>query len=188
MKIYIKNMVCDRCIYVIGNVLDETELQPVSIGLGEVDFGENPPGQERLRAFSEKIEPLGFEIISDKKSRLIEKIKNVVIERVQHQDFDEKIKLSELLSKQLFHDYTYLSNLFSSVEGVTIEQYLIQQKIEKAKELLIYDELSLTEIAWRLGYSSVSHLSNQFRKVTGQTPSKFRSLRDMQQRKPIDKA
>ena len=188
MRIYVKNMVCDRCKYVIQNILHEMAITPVSVRLGEVDLGELELDEGQISKFREKIEALGFEIISDKKSRLIEDIKKHVITLVQNSDATEKVKLSEYLSKHLCHDYTYLSNLFSSVEGVTIEQYYINQKIEKVKEFLIYDEFSLTEIAYRLGYSSVAHLSKQFKKVTGQTPSQFKALRDSRQRQSLDKA
>ena len=188
MRIYIKNMVCDRCKYVINNILLEMGIQPVSIMLGEVEFGDQDLDDHQLKAFCEKIEPLGFELISNKKSRLIENIKKHVIALMQQQENTEKVKLSDYLSKQLLHDYTYLSNLFSSVEGITIEQFSINQKIEKVKEFLIYDEISLTEIAYRLGYSSVAHLSRQFKKVTGHTPSEFKSLRDSRLRKSLDKA
>ena len=180
-------MVCDRCKYVIQNVLDELELRPAAVNLGEVDFGSAQLDAEQLERFRDKIEPLGFELISDKKSRLIESIKKYVIAFVQQQDRPEKMKISDYLGDHLHRDYTYLSNLFSAVEGVTIEQYFINQKIEKTKELLVYDELTLTQIAYRLGYSSVAHLSRQFKKVTGLTPSHFKRLRDSKQRKSIDK-
>lgn len=180
-------MVCDRCILVIRNVLDEMGITPYQIRLGEVNLGEQELTDDKLEIFDGRIKSLGFELISDKKSQLIEKIKKSIIELVQNPNQVEKVKLSEYLSNRLFHDYTYLSNLFSSVESVTIEQYLINQKIEKAKELLVYDELTLTEIAYRLGYSSVAHLSRQFKKVTGQTPSEFKALRDSRQRKSLDK-
>ena len=129
---------------------------------------------------------LGFELIDDKKSRIIEKIKNIIIELVHHQNNDAKTNLSDVLSSQLHHDYNYLSNLFSEIEGTTIEKYFIAQKIEKVKELLVYDELSLSEIAFRLNYSSVAYLSNQFKKVTGLTPSYYKQIRD-DKRKPLDK-
>jgi YesN/AraC family two-component response regulator len=132
------------------------------------------------------LESLGFEIIDDKKSRIIEKIKNTIIDLVHHQDNDVKINLSDVLSDKLHHDYNYLSNLFSEVEGTTIEKYFIAQKVEKVKELLVYDELSLSEIANRLNYSSVAYLSNQFKKVTGLTPSHFKQIKE-DKRKPLDK-
>ena len=187
MKILIKNMVCDRCKMVIQNVLDELNMKPLAVYLGEVDFGDETIEKEALEQFQKKIIPLGFEIINDKKTRLIENIKKQVMALVQQPQAAEKVKLSEHLSAHLFHDYTHLSNLFSTVEGVTIEQYFINQKIEKTRELLVYDELTLTEIADRLGYSSVAHLSRQFKKVTGMTPSQFKQLRDSNQRKSLDK-
>ena len=193
MKILIKNMVCDRCKMVIQNVLDELDLKPHAVYLGEVDFGDETIDTEVLEQFQKKIVPLGFELINDKKTRLIENIKKHVITLAQQPQAQaqaqaqEKVKLSEYLSQHLFHDYTHLSNLFSTVEGVTIEQYFINQKIEKTRELLVYDELTLTEIADRLGYSSVGHLSRQFKKVTGMTPSQFKQLRDSNQRQSLDK-
>jgi AraC-like DNA-binding protein len=123
--------------------------------------------------------------MDDKKAILIEKIKNVVIEMVHHTDGEMKIKFSNFLSEKLNHDYTYLSNLFSEVQGVTIEQFLISHKIERIKELIIYDELNITEIAWKMNYSSVAHLCNQFKKVTGLTPSHFKQLKD-KRRSPIE--
>ncbi len=187
MKILIKNMVCDRCKMVIQNVLDELELKPQAVYLGEVDFGDATIEAQVLEQFQNKIVPLGFEIINDKKTRLIENIKKQVISLVQQPQAPHKVKLSEYLSNQLHHDYSHLSNLFSTVEGVTIEQYFINQKIEKTRELLVYDELTLTEISYRLGYSSVAHLSRQFKKVTGMTPSQFKQLRDSNQRQSLDK-
>jgi AraC-like DNA-binding protein len=187
MKLYIKNMVCDRCKLAVKNVLDDMALQPESIQLGEVDLGKHELDDTQLDAFRQRIEALGFELINDRKSRLIESIKKHIIALVRERDELEKVKLSDYLSEHLHHDYTYLSNLFSAVEGVTIEQYFIHQKIERAKELLVYDELTLTEIAFRLGYSSLAHLSRQFKKVTGLTPTHFKQLRDTRQRQPLDK-
>ncbi len=192
MKIVIKNMVCDRCTLVIRNVLDDLGLSVVSVRLGEVEFAE-PLADEQLSLFKEKIERLGFEFVSDKKSQLIVNIKKhilALIRQLQQQaqgENERKTNLSAYLSNALHHDYTYLSNLFSAVEGITIEQYFINQKIEKVKELLIYDELSLTEIAYRMGYSSVAHLSRQFKKVTGSTPTQFKRVRDIGTRRAIDK-
>ncbi len=186
MKILIKNMVCDRCKMAVRQVLDILNLQASAITLGEVDFGDAGIDAEQLEQFRQKIEPLGFELISSKRSRLIENIKKHLIALVHQQQAPEKVRLSDYLSQQLFHDYTHLSNLFSTVEGVTIEQYFISQKIEKTRELLVYDELTLTEIADRLGYSSVAHLSRQFKKVTGMTPSQFKELRDSGIRRPLD--
>jgi len=190
MKIVIKNMVCDRCKLVVQNVLDEQGLRVISVQLGEVDFGNNPPSADQLDVFNKKIKMLGFELVSDKKSQLMVNIKKHIVELVtliQQPESEEKIKLSHYLSSKLYHDYTYLSNLFSAVEGVTIEQYFINQKIETVKELLIYDEISLTLIAYRMRYSSVAHLSRQFKKMTGSTPTQFRKVRDVSSRRPIDK-
>lgn len=182
-------MVCERCQIVIGSVLQELNLQPRSIVLGEVDLGDvygellDPLLLEQLEA---KLESYGFELLSSKKSRLIEKIKSLCIEYVQRSIDLERVKLSSYISDRLPHEYNYLSQLFSSVEGTTIEHFYIRQRIEKVKELLVYNELSLGEIAYQLGYSSVAHLSGQFKKVTGLTPSYFRTLKDAGKRRSLD--
>ena len=183
--IFIKNMVCDRCIMVVQNELEKLGLDAKNIKLGEVILSKEITSLEKEN-LSKTLEPLGFEVIDDKKGRIIEKIKNIIIDLVHHQDSDVKTNLSDVLSDKLHHDYNYLSNLFSEVEGTTIEKYFIAQKVEKVKELLVYDELSLSEIAFRLNYSSVAYLSNQFKKVTGLTPSYFKQIRD-DKRKPLDK-
>jgi YesN/AraC family two-component response regulator len=180
-------MVCDRCRLAVEGALKDMDLTPALVRLGEVDRGDVELAESQLELLRNKLESLGFELISDRKSQLVENAKKHIIDLVQSPGDIEKMKLSEFLSEKLLHDYTYISNLFSSVEGVTLEQYFIHQKIEKAKELLIYDELTLTEIAYRLGYSSVAHLSRQFKKVTGETPSQFKALRDSGQRTPLDK-
>ncbi|TDQ24014.1 helix-turn-helix domain-containing protein [Tenacibaculum caenipelagi] len=185
MTLFIKNMVCNRCILVIQNELDKLGLSVKNIKLGEVTLEKELTSEEKEQLGNILLN-LGFEIIDDKKSRIIEHIKNVIINLVHHQDNDIKMNLSEVVSKELNHDYNYLSNLFSEVEGTTIEKYFIAQKIEKVKELLVYDELSLSEIAFRLNYSSVAYLSNQFKKVTGLTPSHFKKIRE-DKRKPLDK-
>ena len=184
MTLFIKNMVCNRCILVIQNELDKLGIGVKSIKLGEVILEKELTSDEKEH-LDKILLDLGFEIIDDKKSRIIEKIKNLIINLVHHQDSETKVNLSELLSNELHHDYNYLSNLFSEVEGTTIEKYFIAQKIEKVKELLVYDELSLSEIAFRLHYSSVAYLSNQFKKVTGLTPSHFKKIRK-DRRKPLD--
>ncbi len=185
MTLYIKNMVCQRCIMVVQHEVEKLGLRAGSIKLGELSFEEEPTRAQR-QSLEKALASLGFEVIDDRKSRTIEKIKNVIIQVVHHQDNDLKSNLSDVLSKELNHDYNYLSNLFSEVEGTTIEKYFIAQKIEKVKELLVYDELSLSEIAFRLNYSSVAYLSNQFKKVTGLTPSHFRQVKE-DKRKPLDK-
>jgi len=184
MKLYIKNMVCNRCKMAVKTELEKLHLQPVSMELGEVELERDltPGEKQRLET---GLHELGFELIDDKKSRLIENIKKQIILLVHHQDGELKVNLSDHLSSRLHHDYNYMSNLFSEVEGSTIEKYFIHQKIERVKELLVYDELSLSEIAFRLNYSSVAHLSNQFKKVTGFTPSHFKNIR-AEKRKPLD--
>jgi AraC family transcriptional regulator len=186
-SVFIKNMVCQRCVAAVRQEFEKLELHPTQVTLGEVtlesDIEENV--QSRLK---NNLTALGFELIDDKRSRLIEAIKNQVIQKVHHADrLDRKFNWSDILSDKLNYDYNYLSNLFSSVEGVTLEHYIINQKIERVKELLFYDELTLSEIADRLGYSSVAHLSGQFKKITGLTPSELKKSRTSStQRKPLD--
>jgi AraC-like DNA-binding protein len=184
--LYIKNMVCDRCKLVVKQELERAGLEPEKVALGEVTVaGDIQP--DVLAKLDESLSGLGFERIDDRKARLIESIKNNVIELIHHGNpADRKFNWSDILSDRLHYEYNYLSNLFSSVEGITLEQYIIRQKIEKVKELLFYDELTLSEIAHKLGYSSVAHLSAQFKKVTGFTPSEMKRSRDDQARKSID--
>ena len=178
-------MVCNRCIMVVQNEMNKLALEVENIKLGEVTLKKELTAGDR-EALEIALVELGFQLIDDKKSRIIERIKNVIIDLVHYQDNEATTKLSDILSKQLNHDYNYLSSLFSEVESTTIEKYFIAQKIEKVKELLVYDELSLSEIAFRLNYSSVAYLSNQFKKVTGLTPSHFKQIRD-DKRSPLDK-
>lgn len=178
-------MVCNRCILVVQNELDKLGIEATNIKLGEITLKKDLTTKER-EELENVLDPLGFQVIDDKKSRMIEKIKNVIIDLVHHQDNDAKTNLSDVLSDALHHNYNYLSNLFSDIEGTTIEKYFIAQKVEKIKELLVYDELSLSEIADRMNYSSVAYLSNQFKKVTGLTPSHFKQIRE-DKRKPLDK-
>lgn len=183
-SIFIKNMVCNRCIMVVQNELEKLNLDVNTVNLGRVDLNTPLQPSDKIKLKSALL-PLGFELIDDRKSRIIESIKNIIIGVVHYQKSDIKINLSDLLSSELKFDYNYLSTLFSEVEGTTIEKYFIAQKIEKVKELLVYDELSLSEIAHRLNYSSVAYLSNQFKKVTGLTPSHFKQIKE-QKRKPLD--
>ena len=177
MKLYIKNMVCSRCKMAVKDQLENNGLSPLSVNLGEAEI-EEELSKARLLQLDISLKSLGFELIDDKKSQTIEKIKNAIVTLVHHSDQDLKTKLSVFISSRLHQDYNYLSNLFSEVEGTTIEKYFISQRIEKVKELLVYDELTLSEIAAQLGYSSVGYLSNQFKKITGFTPSHFKSLKE----------
>ena len=186
--LYIKNMVCNRCIMVVKQELERQGLHPEKVSLGEVTIQEDKLNNAQQTKLDSALINLGFERIDDRKARLIESIKNKIIQMIHHADkVDLKFNWSSVLSEELHYEYNYLSNLFSSVEGITLEQYIIRQKIEKVKELLFYDELNLSEIADRLGYSSVAHLSAQFKKVTGFTPSELKKSRDIDQnRKPLD--
>lgn len=177
-------MVCNRCIMVVKSVFDKLGYSPLSINLGEVVLAKELSVQEKVD-ITKELENYGFAIIDDKRSRLIIKIKALIVELVHQNNNDIKTNLSTHLSKMLNHDYNYLSNLFSEVEGTTIEKYFIAQKIERVKELLVYDELSLSEIAFQLNYSSIGHLSNQFKKVTGLTPRHFKDVK-LNKRKPLD--
>lgn len=182
--LYIKNMVCNRCKMVVKAALEQLNLNASSISLGEVTLDNELTGEVKQQ-LEAALQDVGFELIDDRKSRIIERIKTLIIELVHQNDGDLKINLSRFLSEQLHHDYNYISHLFSEVEGTTIEQYFIAQKVERVKELLVYDELTLSEISFRLNYSSVAHLSNQFKKVTGLTPSHFKKIRT-EKRKPLD--
>lgn len=177
-------MVCNRCITAVKQELETLRLSPVAISLGEVELAKTPT-EKQLAQLKERLEELGFELLDDNKKKIIEKIKNIVIKKIHYSELDEQERFSDLLAHTIRKDYSYLSNLFSEVEGITIEKYIINQKIEKVKELLVYDELSLSEIAYRLGYSSVAHLSAQFKKITGLTPSHFKKMGN-HQRKPLD--
>lgn len=183
--LFIKNMVCKRCIRVVKEELTNLGLVVKNIELGRVEIT-NQPESISTDKISDVLKGNGFELINDKKSRLIGQIKTIIIEFIHHnKEKAEHINFSDFLSKEVGYDYSYLSNLFSSVEGTTIEKYIINQKIEKAKELLVYNELSLNEIAYEMGYSSVQHLSNQFKKITGLSPSHFKKIKE-NRRKPLD--
>lgn len=176
MKIYIQNMVCQRCKMVVKSELEKLGLHHTRVELGEVEVMEDLSSDQRNR-LNYGLKMAGLELMEDKKSMLVERIKVHIIELLDNQDEQIKINLSDYLSEKLSHNYTYLANLFSEVKGTTIEQFYLNHKIEIVKELLVYDELNLTEIADKLHYSSVSHLSNQFKKMTGLTPSHFKNLR-----------
>lgn len=185
--LYIKNMVCNRCITAVQQLVEESGYHPEKVTLGEVLLREDL-SSDQLTSLDKRLMDLGFERIDDRKGRLVEAIKNKVIEKIHRSEFiDRKFNWSTVLADELHYDYNYLSNLFSSLEGITLEQYIIRQKIERAKELLFYDELNLSQIAGKLGYSSVAHLSGQFKKITGFTPSELKRSKADQTRKSIDR-
>lgn len=177
MKLYIKNMVCIRCKMVVKEELKKLGLHYVSVELGEAEIMEDISAEQRDQ-FKVALLKSGLELMDDKKSILIQKIKNVIIELIHYSEEPLTINFSDQLSQKLNHNYTYLANLFSEVQGTTIEKFIISHKIERVKELLVYNELNLTEIAYLMHYSSVAHLSAQFKKVTGLTPSHFKQLRE----------
>ncbi|HEX7902860.1 MAG TPA: AraC family transcriptional regulator [Chitinophagaceae bacterium] len=186
MQIPVKNMVCDRCIKVVTDVFNNAGIRMKEIRLGMVETEEELTGEQQA-AIRSVLAKEGFEWLDDQKIKLAEQIKQSIIQLVHYGNLDEmKENLSHYLSFKLHKDYHYLSNIFSSVENTTIEQYFILQKIEKVKEWLVYDELTLNEMAFKLGYSSVAHLSGQFKKITGFTPTQFKQLKD-HHRKPLDK-
>lgn len=170
-------MVCSRCKMVVAMELEKLGFKTPLVELGEVDLHQAPT-KTQLKKLEVVLKSLGFELLDDKKSRLIEKIKNIIVQLVHHSKEQANANLSDLIAEKLHYDYAYLSNLFTESEGTTIEKYFISQRIEKAKELLVYDELSLSEIADQLNYSSAAYLSSQFKKVTGLTPSFYRSVKD----------
>jgi len=177
-------MVSNRCKMLVKDELRKLGLHFIVVDLGEVEIMENisPLQREQLKL---ALLGSGLELIDDKRAILIEKIKKIIIEMVHYKEEVVKINFSDFLSQKLDHDYTYMANLFSEVQGTTIGQFIIYHKIERIKELIMYDELNITEIAWKMNYSSVAHLSNQFKKFTGLAPSHFKKLRD-KKRSPID--
>ena len=182
--LHIKNMVCNRCIMVVKDLLKSLGLQPTSVELGIAVLPDKVT-DEVYQAVKEALEPFGFELIDDRKSQVVEHIKDTIIELVHYNDNELKVNLSDYLASKFNRDYSALSKLFSEVTNTTIEKYLIAQKIERAKELLIYGELSLNEIADKLNYSSAAYLSSQFKSVTGLTPSHFKKIKE-NKRKPLD--
>jgi len=176
LKLYIKNMVCIRCKMVVKSELDKLGLHYTIVELGEAEIMEDIPTTQ-VEQLNHSLRKHGLELMDDKKSILVEKIKTIIIELVHYNDEQIKVNLSDFLSEKLNHNYTYLANLFSEVKGTTIEKFYLSHKIEKVKELLVYDELNLSEIANKMHYSSVAHLSNQFKKMTGLTPSHFKDLK-----------
>ena len=184
MKIFIKNMVCNRCISAVEKIFSEARIAVNSVALGEVETNSDVSA-EKMLAIEKSLLETGFERIKDSTHQLIDKIKNMIIIKIGELDIDENFLLSEFLSSKIPKDYSALSKTFSQNENITLEQFFILHKIEKVKELLLYNELTLTEIAGKLGYKSVQHLSSQFRNTTGFTPTEFKKLKD-HQRKTLD--
>ncbi|HET9056385.1 MAG TPA: AraC family transcriptional regulator [Chitinophagaceae bacterium] len=185
MVLFIKNMVCNRCVTAVSQELKKLNLKTIGINLGEVVLQKKPTSKQLLQ-LTDRLNLLGFEILDDQKQKQIEIIKGLLIKKVQSGDIEEHFSIIQFLSSALHKDYSYISRLFSEVEGITLEQFFILQKTEKVKEWLVYGELNLSEISYKLGYSSVAHLSSQFKKITGLTPSHFKKL-GSSHRKPLDK-
>jgi AraC-like DNA-binding protein/copper chaperone CopZ len=177
MKIYIKNMACESCKVVVQDALAELDISPVRVELGEIETREDISDDAKYK-LNVKIKKAGLELLEKKQGILIEKIRKVAIDYVYKSDEKPNIKFSVLLSEELNHSYTYLANFFSEVEASTIEQFIISLKIERIKELIIFGDDTFSEIAFKLHYSSVAHLSAQFKKVTGLTPSHFKALKN----------
>ncbi|MDP4284665.1 MAG: helix-turn-helix transcriptional regulator [Bacteroidota bacterium] len=175
MKLFIKNMVCPRCIMSVEQILKENKLNTKFVRLGEIELRKTLT-QKQLQKLSDDLKKVGFELLDDQKTQLIEQVKTLLIQKVQEGNIEDHFSIHKFLSNNIFKDYSSVSKLFSEVEGITIEQFFILQKIEKTKEWLTYNELSLSQIAFNLGYSSAQHLSGQFKKLTGMTPTKFKSL------------
>lgn len=185
MELAVKNMVCNRCIKVVKEVLEQQHIDYTDVTMGKVTLTTSLTASQS-GSLRQALQHEGFDVVEDRKAMLVEKIKNTIIDVVYNKDLSEwKQNLSDHLSHELHKDYTTLSQAFSSIENTTIEQYFILQKLERVKEMLVYNEFSLSEIAWQMGYSSVAHLSAQFKKITGFTPTEFRNLKD-HQRKSID--
>lgn len=174
--LYIKNMVCDRCIMAVRQLLQRQGVAPQSVELGVVTLAEEL-SKEQLETLEKGLRQLGFELLDDKRQQTIDRIKTLIVDLVHYHENRSQLNLSDYLAQQLHSEYSSLSKLFSEFTGITIERYFILQRIERIKELIFYDQLSLTEIAYKLNYSSVAYLSNQFKQITGMTPSQFKSLK-----------
>lgn len=186
VKLHVKNMVCDRCKMVVKSELESLGLHPVSVELGEVLLKETQISSATLHTLEKQLENAGFAVLDDKTTVLVEKVKNEVIRWIHEGHENPGVNFSTHISSVLHREYSHISKLFSETAGVTLEQYMILQRVEKVKELIVYDEMTLSEIAFSLDYSSTAHLSRQFKSVTGFTPSEFRKLRP-QQRKSLDR-
>lgn len=183
-EIYIKNMVCRRCIIIVSNLFRENGIIPLNVDLGTVTLAE-PLEEEKFKSIRHQLEEYGFEVIDDKRMRLMEQIRVGVIEYIRNPEYSENMNLSDYLQEKCHREYSALSKLFTEMKGVSIERYCIAQKIELVKELLVYDELSVSEIADKLRYSSVAHLSAQFKSITGLSPTKFKLAKE-RKLKPLD--
>ncbi|WP_445665525.1 helix-turn-helix domain-containing protein [Fodinibius sp. AD559] len=181
MKLYIKYMVSLRCKMLVKEELNKLGIDCVSVDLGMVEIEEDIT-EEQLETLGKNLEKAGLELLDDKKNILVEKIKSIIVEMIHYEDEVPNVNDSDYISEKLGYDYTYLSNTFSEVKGITIQQYIIKHKIERVKELLLYDELTLTEIAHKLHYSSVAHLSNQFKSITGLTPTYFKEMKEKREK------
>jgi AraC-like DNA-binding protein len=178
MEIAVKNMVCARCIKVVKQILETLDIPYYTVELGHIKALKELNGN-KYNELKKMLEAEGFALVEDEKAMLVEQVKNLIVDLVYNKDLtDFNVNLSAYIADKLHKDYSTISQLFSSLENTTIEQYFILQKLERVKELLVYDHLSLSEIAWKMGYSSVAHLSAQFKKITGFTPSQFRNLKD----------
>lgn len=178
-------MVCNRCVMVVDNIFTEAGIKPESVELGKVTLKKSPTNAQ-LDKIEKNLQAVGFEILTDQKKKLVEKIKSAITEKIQGDLSEQQFNFSQILSSTLNKDYSSLSKLFSEAEGITIEKFIIDQKIERAKEMLAYGEKNLNDIAFELGYSSLAHFSAQFKKITGFTPSEFKKLKD-HHRRSIDK-
>ena len=183
MRLFIQNMVCVRCKNIVKNEFEKMGLRDFTIHSGEVEIKDNI-SDEQFKGLKASLHDLGLEVINDRITIIIEKIKNSITELIYQNDDMVKINFSEYISSSLGYDYKYLSNLFSSTLGSSIEKFYIKEKIERVKELLIYKDISLNEVAYRVNYSSVAHLSSQFKKETGLTPSHFKKLHNRRLKKP----
>lgn len=178
MLLHIKNMVCPRCISAVQDLLTELGLHPVSVELGVVELKEESLSRAQSEQLDQRLVDLGFERIEDRNKQLVDQIKTLVINKIHHGQLQQGFNWSKWIAENVYHDYRFISHLFSGLEGITIEQFIIKQKIEKVKELIAYRQLNFSEISYNLGYSSPAHMTNQFRKITGMTPGEFKKLRN----------
>ncbi len=183
-EIFIKNMVCNRCVMVVKNIFTDAGAEPEAVILGKVTLP-TPPTSSQYEKIEKKLNEVGFEILTDQKKKLVDQVKSVIVKNIQGDLSERNLNFSDILATSLNKDYSYISKLFSEAEGITIEKFIIDQKTEKVKEMLAYGEKSLNDIAFDMGYSSVAHLSSQFKKTTGFTPSEFKKLKD-HHRKSLD--